>query len=119
MRLAAVLSVSRVGSAFVFMTFKQGAEMDLAYREVRDRVERARPQLPDDVDQVFIRKDDGSGIPVLVIGMAIGTIFTLFVVPALYLILGHADHASTTEPAEFEEPIETESNERERELMLA
>lgn len=40
---------------------------------------------------------------VLVIGMAIGTIFTLFVVPALYLILGHADPAKIESDGESEE----------------
>ncbi|MEM9825234.1 MAG: efflux RND transporter permease subunit [Planctomycetota bacterium] len=34
---------------------------------------------------------------VLVIGMGVGTVFTLFVVPALYLILGHADSVDTQE----------------------
>ena len=57
---------------------------------------------------------------VLVIGMAIGTIFTLFVVPALYLILGHADHATAPESELLEEPLgEAEHSESEREPLLA
>ncbi|UCF69527.1 MAG: efflux RND transporter permease subunit, partial [Acidobacteriota bacterium] len=47
-------------------------DMDVAYREVRDRIERARRALPEDVDRVYIRKDDIDGIPVYVIGIAIG-----------------------------------------------
>ena len=63
------LSISR-GSR-VFMNFKTDTDMDVAYREVRDRIERARRDFPDDVDEVFIRKDDASGIPVLVVGVAV------------------------------------------------
>jgi HAE1 family hydrophobic/amphiphilic exporter-1 len=63
------LSISR-GSR-VFMNFKTDTDMDVAYREVRDRIERARRDFPDDVDEVFIRKDDASGIPVMVVGVAI------------------------------------------------
>jgi HAE1 family hydrophobic/amphiphilic exporter-1 len=59
------------GSAGVFLRFKRGTDMNVAYREVRDRVERARVLFPPDADRVFIRKDDASGIPVVVIGMAI------------------------------------------------
>jgi HAE1 family hydrophobic/amphiphilic exporter-1 len=64
-------SFSTLGFARVFLSFKQGTDMDVAYREVRDRVQRARLQFPEDVDRVFIRKDDASGIPVCVIGLAI------------------------------------------------
>jgi hydrophobic/amphiphilic exporter-1 (mainly G- bacteria), HAE1 family len=64
-------SVSSLGSARVFLQFKPGTDMDVAYREVRDRIQRARLHFPDDVDRVFIRKQDASGIPVAVIGMAI------------------------------------------------
>jgi HAE1 family hydrophobic/amphiphilic exporter-1 len=58
-------------SARVFLRFKRGTDMDVAYREVRDRVERARLVFPADIDRTFIHKEDASGIPVAVIGMAI------------------------------------------------
>jgi hydrophobic/amphiphilic exporter-1 (mainly G- bacteria), HAE1 family len=64
-------SWSSVGRCNVFIRFKQGTDMDVAYREVRDRVQRARLLFPDDVDRVFIRKEDASGIPVAVLGLAI------------------------------------------------
>jgi HAE1 family hydrophobic/amphiphilic exporter-1 len=63
-------SISSLGACRVFLQFKQGTDMDVAYREVRDRVQRARLHFPDDVDRVFIRKQDASGIPVCVIGLA-------------------------------------------------
>jgi HAE1 family hydrophobic/amphiphilic exporter-1 len=66
-----VVSVSSVGSSRVFLTFKQGTDMDLAYREVRDRIERARRDFPDDVDRIFTFKEDVSGIPVSVFGVAV------------------------------------------------
>ena len=66
-----VTSVSFQGGTRVFIWFKQSTDMAIAYREVRDRVERARVEFPSDVDQVFINKDDASGIPVYMIGIAI------------------------------------------------
>jgi HAE1 family hydrophobic/amphiphilic exporter-1 len=59
------------GNGRIFITFKSGTDMDVAYREVRDRIERARGQLPDDADRIFIRKEDTSAIPVFVLGLAI------------------------------------------------
>jgi hydrophobic/amphiphilic exporter-1 (mainly G- bacteria), HAE1 family len=69
--LGRVNSQSRVGGSTVFLNFKQGTDMDIAYREVRDRVERARVLFPDDIDRVFIRKEDASGIPVAVVGVGV------------------------------------------------
>ena len=66
-----LFSVSRTGMGRAFMRFKHGTDMDVAYREVRDRVERARARFPDDIDRVYIRKDDSSGIPVYVLGVAV------------------------------------------------
>ncbi|MCK5378196.1 MAG: efflux RND transporter permease subunit [Acidobacteria bacterium] len=62
-------SMSRTGFGRVFMNFKNGTDMDVAYREVRDRVERARVRLPSDADRIFIRKEDASSIPVYVLGL--------------------------------------------------
>ncbi len=65
-----VNSWSAVHGSSVFLEFKQGTDMDVAYREVRDRIQRARLLFPEDVDRVYIRKQDASGIPVAVIGLA-------------------------------------------------
>ena len=64
-------SWTRTGNAGVFVRFKQGTDMDVAYREVRDRVERARMLFPEDVDRTFVFKQDMSGIPLLAIGVAV------------------------------------------------
>lgn len=64
-------SFTTLGFARVFLRFKQGTDMDVAYREVRDRTQRARARFPEDADRIYIRKDDASGIPVCVIGLAV------------------------------------------------
>ena len=66
-----MFSFARNGFTQVFMSFKHGTDMDVAYREVRDRVERARQKLPDDLEQVFIRKDDDASFPVGMVGLAV------------------------------------------------
>ncbi len=64
-------SMAVSGFGRVFLNFKPGTDMDVAYREVRDRIQRARASLPDDADRVFIRKEDEASIPVYVLGLAI------------------------------------------------
>ncbi len=64
-------SVSLTGASRIFLWFKQGTDMDVAYREVRDRIERARTLFPSDVDKTFINKEDVSGFPITMVGIAI------------------------------------------------
>ena len=64
-------SWSGMGGAGVFLSFKQGTDMSVAYREARDRLHRARALFPSDVDRTFIYKEDTSGIPVGAIGLII------------------------------------------------
>jgi HAE1 family hydrophobic/amphiphilic exporter-1 len=64
-------SYSVIGRSVVYLSFKHGTDMDVAYREVRDRVERARALFPDDIDRVYVSKEDASGIPVFVLGVAV------------------------------------------------
>ena len=66
-----MFSNARTGRGWVWLNFKYGTDLDVAYREVRDRVERARARLPDDVDRIFLRKEDSSAIPIYFIGLAI------------------------------------------------
>ncbi|MEE8385286.1 MAG: efflux RND transporter permease subunit, partial [Dehalococcoidia bacterium] len=69
--LEGINSFSWVNGSRVWLSFKQGTDMDVAYREVRDRVERARAFFPDDVERIYYRKHDESGIPVAMIGLAV------------------------------------------------
>lgn len=64
-------SFGRTGYGQVFLSFKQGTDMDVAYREVRDRVERARARMPDDLQQVFVYKNDDTSMPVSMVGLAV------------------------------------------------
>ena len=64
-------SYARTGFGMCTLSFKQGVDLDVAYREVRDRVERARIQMPDDIEQVFIHQEDASGLPIFFLGLAI------------------------------------------------
>jgi hydrophobic/amphiphilic exporter-1 (mainly G- bacteria), HAE1 family len=66
-----VASYARTGFGRLELRFKRSADMNVAYREVRDRVERARARLPEDADKVFLRKDDVSGIPVSFVGLVL------------------------------------------------
>ncbi len=66
-----IASSSSTGSASAMLAFKQGTDMVVAYREVRDRIERARRLFPDDVQHVFIRKDDPASLPAYVVGVAL------------------------------------------------
>ena len=65
-----IITISTVGYGRALMWFKHGTDMDVAYREVRDRIERALARFPDDIDRVYILKDDASGIPIQMIGVA-------------------------------------------------
>ena len=49
----------------VQMRFKHGTDMDVAYREVRDRVERARTRFPDGVEKPYIYKHQPGAEPVV------------------------------------------------------
>ncbi|MEX1369287.1 MAG: efflux RND transporter permease subunit, partial [Nannocystaceae bacterium] len=60
-----ITSVSSAGNSRVMMTFESETDMDVAYREIRDRVSRVRPDLPQDVQQVYIRKESGASLPVV------------------------------------------------------
>ena len=66
-----VASVSTTGASRLFLWFKQGTDMDVAYREVRDRIERARVRFPSEIDRTYIHKDDVSGFPIYAIGIAV------------------------------------------------
>jgi HAE1 family hydrophobic/amphiphilic exporter-1 len=69
--ISTLATMSRTGASIAWLRFKHGTDMDVAYREVRDRIERARVQFPDDIDRVYVMKEDASGIPVHVMGVAI------------------------------------------------
>ena len=64
-------SFAGTGYGYCWMSFKLGTDMSVAYREVRDRIERAKARLPAEVDRVMIRKHDDGAIPILAMGLTI------------------------------------------------
>lgn len=62
-------SFSTSGFGRCYLSFKLGSDMNVTYREVRDRVERAKARLPEDVDRVLIRKHTEGSIPLFMIGL--------------------------------------------------
>ncbi len=52
-------------SGSVNLTFAENVDMDLAAVDVRDRIDRVRNQLPDDLERVWVRRFQSSDIPVL------------------------------------------------------
>lgn len=47
------------------LEFRQNVDMEVAYAEVRDRTERLLPQLPDDVDRIWIWKYSNEDDPIV------------------------------------------------------
>lgn len=62
-------STSRAGVASVTLVFKSHVDMRVAYRQVRDRLARVRPDLPNEVDRVEIRKESGDSLPIAFFGV--------------------------------------------------
>jgi HAE1 family hydrophobic/amphiphilic exporter-1 len=58
-------SSASANQARVNITFVDGTDMDMAAMDVRDRVERARHLLPEDLERVQIRRFQSTDIPVL------------------------------------------------------
>lgn len=62
--LESVRSTSSAGGANVGLEFVQGTNMDLVALDVRDRIDQVRNRLPQDVDQVTIRRWQTTDMPV-------------------------------------------------------
>ena len=60
-----IRSRSRDNGSGIFMEFNQTSDMDVAYLAVRDRLERARAELPDDLRYIYIWRWSESDEPIL------------------------------------------------------
>ncbi len=78
----ALATVSRVkqiqassdrGGASVTIEFLPGTDMDQVYAEVRDRLDRVRPELPEAVEQVRARHWDANDSPIMWMGVTFDT----------------------------------------------
>lgn len=63
-------STSAEGVSIVFLEFEPDIIIEDALQRVRDRVNRARPKLPDDVEESQVRELSFTDIPVLIVTVA-------------------------------------------------
>jgi len=66
-----VRSFSHTDGCWIGLEFVQGTDMDFAYDQLRDRMERVRPQLPDDLDRYYLRKFGQDDEPVIMLSISI------------------------------------------------
>lgn len=65
-----IFSESFSRGCWFWLEFVQGTNMDIAYSQVADRVDRARPLLPDDQERIYIRRFRNNDRPVVYMGIS-------------------------------------------------
>ena len=65
-----VTSVSAEGQSSVRVSFAWGADLNEAANDVRDRLDRVLPRLPEDVERPQLRKFDLAAFPILILGVS-------------------------------------------------
>ncbi len=63
-----VYSTSSEGASNVRVTFSWGTDLDTASNDIRDRLDRVIPHLPEDAERPMLRKFDIANFPVLIFG---------------------------------------------------
>lgn len=63
-----VTSTSSEGRSNVRVTFNWGTNLDEASNDVRDRLDRVIPRLPEDADRPSLRKFDLASFPIVILG---------------------------------------------------
>jgi HAE1 family hydrophobic/amphiphilic exporter-1 len=63
-----VSSVSSEGNSNVRVTFAWGTDLDAAANDVRDRLDRVIPRLPDEAERPTLRKFDLASFPIMILG---------------------------------------------------
>ncbi len=64
-------STSSSSSSFIHMQFKGGTNMDLATMQIRDKIDQIRDQLPDDIENIRIRRFSLNDRPVINFSVAL------------------------------------------------
>ena len=64
-----IYSNSSSGGNWLRIGFKSGTNMDVAYAQLRDRMDRVMPELPDEIERIDIRAWDENDIPIMWIGV--------------------------------------------------
>jgi multidrug efflux pump subunit AcrB len=65
-----VTSISAEGQGRVRVTFTWGTDLDAAANDIRDRLDRVIPRLPEDAERPMLRKYDLAAFPILYLGVA-------------------------------------------------
>jgi HAE1 family hydrophobic/amphiphilic exporter-1 len=65
-----VSSISTEGASSVRVSFTWGTDLDAAASDIRDRLDRVIPRLPDDAERPRLRKFDLASFPILILGAA-------------------------------------------------
>ncbi len=63
-----ITSTSYEGHSRVRITFTWGIDLDDAANDIRDRLDRVIPRLPEEADRPFLRKFDLASFPILILG---------------------------------------------------
>ncbi|KPJ59317.1 MAG: hypothetical protein AMJ46_11800 [Latescibacteria bacterium DG_63] len=71
-RLKKIYSYSDSEGSHVFLEFDWGVDIDILRVEAREKIDRVRSELPDDVDQIFVQGFSSSDIPILVLRISSG-----------------------------------------------
>ncbi len=65
-----VTSVSAEGRSSVRVSFTWGTDLNEAANDIRDRLDRVIPRLPDDAERPRLRKFDLASFPILILGVS-------------------------------------------------
>jgi HAE1 family hydrophobic/amphiphilic exporter-1 len=60
-----IYSRANSGGCFVRIAFQNGADMKGSYAELRDRMDRVMPDMPDEVERIYVRRFDENDIPIM------------------------------------------------------
>ena len=64
-------SLSRQGQSLIFLTFKWGTDMDLAFLNVREKLDQARPLLPENAERPQLVYSSASDEPIATIAVTL------------------------------------------------
>ncbi|UCF79302.1 MAG: efflux RND transporter permease subunit [Candidatus Eiseniibacteriota bacterium] len=71
-RLKRIYSYSDSDGSNIFLEFDWGVDIDVLRVEAREKIDRVQPELPDDVDQIYVQGFSSSDIPILILRVASG-----------------------------------------------
>lgn len=64
-------SSSRDNGCWFWIEFANNTDMDVAYSDIRDRMDRIKPELPADIERIYPRKFSDDDEPIAVIAVAL------------------------------------------------